>query len=67
MFDKIKIGLANFVFGIRSTSSIGIVNLDISLEMIVFYIIQVNILFLLYLANIDKLKAFFNNLTNEII
>lgn len=35
--------------------------------MIVFYIVQVNTPFLLCLVDIDKLRAFFNNLTNEVI
>ena len=62
--DKTSAGSANFVFKIGSTLSIGIVNLNTLLRIIVFYTIQVNTLFLLCLADIDKLGAFFNNLTN---
>lgn len=43
------------------------INLDIPLRMIIFHIVQVNILFLLCFANIDKLRAFFNNLINKVI
>ena len=60
-------GSANFTFGIGSTTSIGLVNLDISLRPITFHIVLVNTSFLLCLANMDKLGAFFNNTTNEVI
>ena len=65
--DKIIAGSTNFVFGIGNTSSIGTVNLNTPLQIIVFHIVQVNIPFLLCLANMDKLRAFFNNLTNQIV
>ena len=65
--DKTTAGSTNLVFGIGSTSSIGTVNLDTPLGMIVFYIVQVNTPFLLCLADMDKLGAFFNNLTNEVV
>ncbi len=65
--DKRTAGSTNFVFGIGSTSSIGTVSLDTPLRMIVFHIVQVNTPFLLFLADMDKLGAFFNNLTNKVI
>ena len=65
--DKTTAGSTNFVFGIGSTSSIGTVNLNTPLGMIVFHIVQVNTPFLLCLADMDKLGAFFNNLTNQIV
>lgn len=65
--DKTTARSINFVFGIVSILSLGIVNFDILLGMIVFYILQVNILFLLYLADMDNLGALFNNLINEIV
>lgn len=65
--DKTTTGSTNFVFGIGSISSIGTVTMDTPLGIIVFHIAQVNTPFLLYLADIDKLGAFFNNLTNEVI
>lgn len=52
--DKIIVESANFVFKIRSTLSIGIVNLNISLRMIIFHIVQVNTPFLLYLVDINR-------------
>jgi hypothetical protein len=39
----------------------------ILIRTIEFYIINANILFLLSLANIDKLKMFLNNITNMLI
>lgn len=57
----------NFIFEIRSTLFISIDNLDTPLRIIIFHIVQVNIPFLLCFANINKLKAFFNNLINEIV
>lgn len=59
--------LANFTFKIKSIISIRSVNLDISLGQITFYIVSVNTLFLFYLANINKHKTFFNNITNQMI
>lgn len=41
--------------------------LNTLLELIVFSIMLINILFLLNLANINKLLAYFNNIINELI
>ena len=65
--DKTTARSTNFVFGIGSTSSIVSVNLNTPLGMIVFHIVQVNTPFLLCLADMDKLGAFFKNLTNQIV
>lgn len=66
-FNKNIAGLANFIFRIGSTALIRSVNLNISLRSIIFHIVSVSTSFLLYLADIDKLRAFFNNITNEVI
>lgn len=58
---------ANFIFGIRSVALIGSVDLDTLLGLITFYIVPVNTLFLLYLAKINKHRAFFNIITNQVI
>jgi hypothetical protein len=42
-------------------------NLNTFLEIIIFYIMQINTSFLLYLADLNKLNAFFNNITNQIL
>ena len=43
--DKTTAGLANFIFGIGSASSIGTVNLDILIRALIFHIIDVNTFF----------------------
>lgn len=65
--DKTIVGSTNFVFRFGNTSFISIVKLNTPLEIIVFYNVQLNTPFLLFVANIDKLETFFNNLTNLII
>lgn len=47
--------LTNFIFEIVNTFSINIVNLNTSFGIIIFYIVQVNILFLLCFADLNKL------------
>ena len=65
--DKNTTGSANFTFRIENAGSIGSVDLDTPLRLITFYIVLVNIPFLLCLADIDKHGAFFNNITNQVI
>lgn len=65
--DKNTARSANFIFEIGSAAFIRLINLDILLGQIIFYIVLVNIPFLLSLANIDKHRAFFNNITNQVI
>lgn len=55
--DKTIAGLANFIFGIGSTLLIAMVNLDISIGIIIFHIIQINISFSLSFTDINKLRA----------
>ena len=51
--NNITAGSANFIFGIGSAASIGSVNLETPLGLIMFHIVPINNLFLLCLANID--------------
>ena len=56
---------ANFIFEIDNITFIGSVILDTPMGSIIFHIVPVNTPFLLCLADIDKLEAFFsNNITN---
>lgn len=55
------------MFKIKSAILIRLVNLYILLRLITFQIILINFLFLFCLANINKYKIFFNNITNHII
>lgn len=66
-FDKNTTGLANFIFRIRNAISIRSVNLDTLLRPNIFYIIPINTSFLLYLADMDKHRIFFKNITNQVI
>lgn len=65
--DNYTAGLANFTFNISSMASLGHINLEIPIRPIIFYIMSVNTLFFLCLANIDKLNVFFNNVINELV
>ena len=65
--DKNTAGSAIFTFEIGSAASIGLINLDTSLGPITFYIVPINTPFLLCLADIDKHRVFFNNITNQVI
>ena len=65
--DNSTAGSADFTFGIGSTASLGHINLDTPIGPVIFYIMSVNTPFFLYLANMDKLGVFFNNVTNELV
>ena len=65
--DETTVESANFVFDIDSTFSIDIVNLNTSMRKIAFHIVRVNTSFLLFLVDINKLDAFFNNLINQVV
>jgi hypothetical protein len=65
--DEITAESVKITFDIDSTTSIDSINLNTSLETIVFHIVQINTSFLLCLADLDKLDAFFNNITNQIV
>ncbi len=54
-------------FEIDNTLILESVDLNISLEMITFHIIKINISFLLCLNDFDRLDIYFNNLINEIV
>lgn len=65
--DRNKAGSAKFTFKIGSIISIKLVILDIQLVSIIFHIVSIKTLFLLCLANMDKLKTFFDNIINQLI
>ncbi len=58
---------ASIKFEIENTLILEFVELFISLEMITFHIIEINISFLLCLNDFDRLNIYFNNLINEIV
>jgi hypothetical protein len=57
----------NVQFDIESTSSIKSLTIDTSFEIVKFHVIKTNISFLLNLANMNRLKVYFNNITNSLI
>jgi hypothetical protein len=54
-------------FGIGFISSIGSIIVETLIGQVKFYIIHAKTLFLLSLADIDKLRVYFNNLSNVIV
>ncbi|KAF0321426.1 glycosyl transferase, partial [Colletotrichum asianum] len=56
----IRFSLSNPIYSLRS------IKVSILLSPITFYIILINILFLYYLYNIDKIEVMFNNFNNII-
>ncbi len=68
--DDVKLNKSDrlvFKFEIEDTKSVDSIKLEISLEMIIFHIVNTSISFLLSLVNLDRLRVYFNNLTNELI
>ncbi len=57
----------NVQFDIESTSSIKSLIIDISFEVMKFHVIKTNISFLLSLADMNRLKVYFNNVINSLI
>jgi hypothetical protein len=68
--DDVKLNKSNrlvFKFEIEDTKSVDSIELETPLEMIIFHIVEANTPFLLSLADLDRLRIYFNNLTNELI
>jgi hypothetical protein len=59
--------ITSFRFDIDEILSIDIVNLNISVDVITFHIVFVQISFLLCLADMNRLRLYFNNLINMFI
>ncbi len=69
---KIELRKTNFqssdiIFDVENSSIINRVALNTFLKRIVFYIVKIDILFSLFLANINKFKTYFNNVVNKIV
>jgi hypothetical protein len=56
-----------FIFEIESTISIESIILSTLIKSVTFHIVSVNISFLLCLVNMNKLRAFFSNIINQVI
>ena len=59
--------IVNIQFNIKLTLLIKLAKVVTPISIIKFYIIKVNTPFLLYLADIDYLQVYFNNLKNILI
>jgi hypothetical protein len=57
----------NVQFDIESASSIESLIIDISFEVVKFHVIKTDTSFLLSLADMNRLKVYFNNVTNSLI
>jgi hypothetical protein len=54
-------------FDIDSILIMSTIELNISLEQLIFHIIKINTSFLLCLVDLDRLEVYFNNLINELM
>jgi hypothetical protein len=54
-------------FDIDSISIMSTTEINTSLEQLTFYIVEIDTSFLLCLADLNRLKVYFNNLTNELM
>ncbi|KAK1477273.1 hypothetical protein CCUS01_05091, partial [Colletotrichum cuscutae] len=60
-------GITKISFGLgKEIIALGIVKVETYFGTITFYILPINMLFLLYLKNIDRLGIIFNNTRNKI-
>ena len=66
-FDTSIVGSANFIFDMSSTGSIGSINLNTSIKLITFHIVQINTLFFFCFVDLDRANVYFNNVSNRVI
>jgi hypothetical protein len=64
--NHIKAETVNVQFDIESASSIKLLIVDISFEIMKFHVIKTNISFLLSSADMNRLKIYFNNVENTL-
>ncbi len=65
--NHIRTETVNVQFDIESASSIKSLTIDISFEIVKFHVIKTDTSFLLSLADMNRLKVYFNNVTNSLI
>jgi len=56
----------NVQFGIGSTALIRLVVVKTPISLVNFYIVKADTPFLLYLADMDRLQVYYNNITNTL-
>jgi hypothetical protein len=65
--DSIKVETINVQFEIESTFSIESFTIDISFELVKFHVMKADTFFLLSLADMNRLKVYFNNVENLLV
>jgi hypothetical protein len=65
--DPSRAGAVNVQFGIGSASSIGSLTIDTPFGIVEFHVVKADTPFLLSLADMDRLKVYFNNVTNSLV
>ncbi|RKF81069.1 hypothetical protein GcM1_186004, partial [Golovinomyces cichoracearum] len=63
--DLTQAGAVNVQFGIGSTTSIGAINVKMPIGTVCFHVIKAKTPFLLCLKDVDTLKAYYNNVTDQ--
>jgi hypothetical protein len=62
--NRTKTGTVNVQFGIESTASLESLTIDTSIGLVEFHVIKTDTSFLLSLADMNRLKIYFNNVEN---
>jgi hypothetical protein len=65
--NRTKTSTVNVQFEIESISSLESLTIDISFELMKFHVIKADISFLLSLADMNRLKVYFNNVENLLV
>ena len=65
--DTAQTGAVNVQFGIGSTASIGSVTVKTPIGPVDFHIVKADTPFLLCLADMDRLRVYYNNVTDTLI
>ncbi len=66
-FNELIFNFDDIIFDIEITFLIDYIKLKISLKVVNFHIVLIDISFLLSLANMNKLRNYLNNLINELV
>jgi hypothetical protein len=67
LIDTIKAETVNVQFEIDSIFSLKLITIDTSRELMKFHVIKVDTFFLLSLADMNRLKVYFNNVENLLV
>ena len=67
ILDKTTKGIVKVQFGISFILFMGFTIVETLIGQVKFYIMHAKTLFLLSLANINKLRVYFNNFTNSLV